>query len=592
MLPASNQNVVIPATEGLHFCHSRREYDASAGIFFCAHPQVHIARHLVDSQVCRQCEWWQRPAPEEFLPYFPGFEPHQNGRCWFLGEQVGLRACPSCKGNVQIKVFDCRHADHEVTTLDECNLCPDYEPQLKRHAIQRWSVAVTTAPRKVPTLARTLDSLARAGWDNPLIFAEPGTVIPRAVSQGTMVQRPVTLGEWCNWYLGLSELYQRDPWADAYLMVQDDVLFCQNLREYLEAVLWPAETAAVASLYNPLAGPTCDCGFEKVSAGIGMPGALALLFPNAAVRMLLGDRKVLLHRRRGPTAGRRLTDVVVGQWAERSGFPAYLHVPSLCQHIGDTTTVWEAEQDRVIRTAPSFVGETFDARSLNTGGPPPCPTGAVRRIPTRRELLACLPQQKIGAELGVYDGLFSEEILAVAKPRLLFLVDTWKGITRLKRPDSAGNWVPYDLEGEAALTLVQSRLSVPIREGQVQLTQMEATAWLSAQPPASLDWVYLDDDHSYEHVRQELELARKCVRPGGWILGHDYCEVLPGVPRAVNEFCAGHGLSIEILTDEEPRPVYPRLSGMPANCRYNSFAIHLPEVSPTSPSVRNSLGDL
>ena len=138
MTSVSHQNVVIPGAESLPFCHSRREYDASAGVFFCAHPNVHIARNLVDSQVCRPCEWWRKPPPEEFLPHFGSIAANHNGKCWFLGEQVGLRDCPSCNGNVRLKVFDCRHVEHEVTTLEECNRCVDYEPQLRRPAVERW----------------------------------------------------------------------------------------------------------------------------------------------------------------------------------------------------------------------------------------------------------------------------------------------------------------------------------------------------------------------------------------------------------------------------------------------------------------------
>ena len=127
-----------------------------------------------------------------------------------------------------------------------------------------------------------------------------------------------------------------------------------------------------------------------------------------------------------------------------------------------------------------------------------------------------------------------------------------------------------------AWELVKARLAAPLATGQVELARCEAVTWLGAQAAASLDWLYLDDDHTYQHVLQELELARKCVRPGGWILGHDYCEVLPGVSKAVNEFCGNHGLAISFLTDEELLPVFPGREGMPATCSYNSFAIQIP----------------
>lgn len=200
-------------------------------------------------------------------------------------------------------------------------------------------------------------------------------------------------------------------------------------------------------------------------------------------------------------------------------------------------------------------------------------------VSTRSELLKLLPPRSLGAELGVYDGAFSEEILRITQPRKLYLVDLWTGMTRLKRPDSAGDWVPYDLASKEAMEIARSRMAGPLATGQVALVRREATEWLTLQPAASLDWVYLDDDHTYPHVLKELKLAAQCIRPGGSILGHDYCDcgaVLPGVRQAVDEFCRQTGLVIDTLTDETPLPVYPRQPGMPSECAYNSYLIRLP----------------
>lgn len=354
---------LVAGAEGLAPCHSRREFDALRGTFFCAHPRVHAANHLVDVDICRICERWKEPPPEEFRSHSHITGTLRSGPCWSLGEQTGLRDCPSCRGNVKLKVFACEHPDHQDTTLDDCLRCADYEPRLWRGNVKQWAVGVTTAPRAKPTLARTLTSLAQAGWHDPLLFAEPDSNLPPN-SSAQVIWRSEKLGAWPNWYLGLAELYQRQPEADVFLMVQDDVLFCRNVRPYLESILWPADRLGVVSLYNPLPGQSSQVGFVPYASAGGMPCALALAFPNVAARLLLGDRKVLLHRRRGPTVGKRLIDSVVGQWADRTGNSAFLHWPSLCQHAGETTTIWDAGQDRVVRQAVSFVGESFDALTL------------------------------------------------------------------------------------------------------------------------------------------------------------------------------------------------------------------------------------
>lgn len=53
---------------------------------------------------------------------------------------------------------------------------------------------------------------------------------------------------------------------------------------------------------------------------------------------------------------------------------------------------------------------------------------------------------------------------------------------------------------------------------------------------ASLDIVFIDDDHSYEGCKASIEAWRPKVRKGGFLTGHDYSkERFPGVYRAVNE---------------------------------------------------------
>jgi hypothetical protein len=199
----------------------------------------------------------------------------------------------------------------------------------------------------------------------------------------------------------------------------------------------------------------------------------------------------------------------------------------------------------------------------------------MRRVKDRTQLLGLLPKRSIGVELGVLDGEFSAQIRKVVEPERLYLVDLFTGSTQLKRRSASGNWEVYAPTGAQAWEAVRQRFALQLANGQVQLVCAEACAWLASLSPRTIDWVYLDDDHTYGHVAQELILAAECVKPGGWIMGHDYCDVLPGVPQAVNEFCQKLGLEIDVLTDEEPQPVYPRLAGMPEECSYNSFAIQM-----------------
>lgn len=107
-------------------CHSRREHDPEKQLFFCAHPRMHTRDSLVYPAICRLCPYWNQPAPTEFRPRPLNFMV-RDGLCAQLGPLIELRDCPSCRGQVQVKVYACLHPAHEETTIDDCTRCRDYQ---------------------------------------------------------------------------------------------------------------------------------------------------------------------------------------------------------------------------------------------------------------------------------------------------------------------------------------------------------------------------------------------------------------------------------------------------------------------------------
>ena len=50
------------------------------------------------------------------------------------------------------------------------------------------------------------------------------------------------------------------------------------------------------------------------------------------------------------------------------------------------------------------------------------------------------------------------------------------------------------------------------------------------------DFVFIDANHSYDHVRADIGAWRKKIKPTGFISGHDYNHPrFPGVKTAVKE---------------------------------------------------------
>jgi hypothetical protein len=107
-------------------CHSRRFFEGTQEVFFCAHPLLHARDNVVVKEVCQICPYWKEPAPEQFRPFTPGPPPRPRGTCLYLGGQIGLRDCPTCSGSVKVKVFSCAHPAHGETTRRECEVCRDH----------------------------------------------------------------------------------------------------------------------------------------------------------------------------------------------------------------------------------------------------------------------------------------------------------------------------------------------------------------------------------------------------------------------------------------------------------------------------------
>ncbi len=155
-------------------------------------------------------------------------------------------------------------------------------------------------------------------------------------------------------------------------------------------------------------------------------------------------------------------------------------------------------------------------------------------------LLEMLPKNSIGAEIGVHMGDFSTLIINFVKPSKLHLIDPWKYETSetfsyaLYGGKAKGGQVELDARYEAVLR----RFQVLIDLGQVEVNRGTSEQMAQNFPDEYFDWVYIDGNHLYEYVKQDLELYFKKVKVGGYLTGDDYTEKgwwKSGVKQAVNE---------------------------------------------------------
>ncbi len=160
-------------------------------------------------------------------------------------------------------------------------------------------------------------------------------------------------------------------------------------------------------------------------------------------------------------------------------------------------------------------------------------------LPDRNAMLDHMPRRARVAEIGVAFGEFTREILDRCQPERLYLVDAWQ----------SERYAP-------GLARIKQTLAAQIASGQVRIRRGLSTEVLSGFAPDSLDWVYIDTNHSYPTTLAELELCDAVVAPGGRIAGHDFCtgnvvDAIPyGVVEAVTKFCKDRNWQFEYLTVE------------------------------------------
>ena len=166
----------------------------------------------------------------------------------------------------------------------------------------------------------------------------------------------------------------------------------------------------------------------------------------------------------------------------------------------------------------------------------------------RMRLLGSLPKQAVGAEIGVHLGEFSSEILRVAEPHQLLLIDPWK-YERGEEYNEAwyGGKPATEREMEKRYRSVQTRFAAEIESGRVVLIRKDSQTVLSQLDDGSLDFVYIDGNHLYEFAKKDLELSLRKVRSGGTISGDDYAPDgwwNGGVKKAVDEFASNRDVSL------------------------------------------------
>jgi len=159
----------------------------------------------------------------------------------------------------------------------------------------------------------------------------------------------------------------------------------------------------------------------------------------------------------------------------------------------------------------------------------------IRKL-TRRRLIELFGEYglKKGAEIGVDRGHFSEYMLQHIPDSHIISVDPWR----------------WKLRGESRYKSTVERLK-PYGERSQIIRKYSFEAVMDI-PDESLDFVYIDGDHTFDYVMTDLIWWAKKVRYGGVIALHDHYRFRgAGVVPAVDVYTRQHGITKWFLTDEK-----------------------------------------
>lgn len=158
-----------------------------------------------------------------------------------------------------------------------------------------------------------------------------------------------------------------------------------------------------------------------------------------------------------------------------------------------------------------------------------------RMFANRLELVRWLGQVGHGriAEVGTWQGDFAATILELADPTELHLFE----------------WDPSNIRAEV------------LADPRVILHEGDSSLMLADLPDRSLDWIYIDGDHSFGGVKRDVEVAMLKVKAAGVLVFNDYTlwsmlQMMPyGIVQNVNRLCVE--ASFEVIAYAFQHQGYP-----------------------------------
>lgn len=137
---------------------------------------------------------------------------------------------------------------------------------------------------------------------------------------------------------------------------------------------------------------------------------------------------------------------------------------------------------------------------------------------------------KTGAEIGVDRGRMSRAICKAILGVKLLCVDPWTAYSDY-----------HDIESQAQMDENEQVARARLAPYDCEIIKASSLPASNKFSRAELDFVWIDGNHTFDYVIQDIIAWEKVVRPGGIVAGHDYNARLDfGVIEAVDAYTLAH----------------------------------------------------
>ena len=139
----------------------------------------------------------------------------------------------------------------------------------------------------------------------------------------------------------------------------------------------------------------------------------------------------------------------------------------------------------------------------------------------RQKTLKMIPNGSRGAEFGVWKGDFSK-LLADRNPSMLYLVDPW-----LFQPQYEDRWYGgSEAKSQNDMDEIYASVVKSFHDNSnVTILKCTSAQSVTSIEESTLDWVYIDGNHSFDFVLSDLITSRTLLKDDGILVIEDVQDI-------------------------------------------------------------------